>query len=427
MSSCCNSSLLFFIISWLLRIQKSTSFLLSLDHYRNNNQLSLLSCSFTQHQHIRISSLDKKRDGRSKNKRHGHTKLNLRNFDLPEALIFYGLDTVVDNILASSDSTIAININNNKPSVRPGVLRLMKESEEIKTPIIILSEHYTMDEISSILHDADETFQTLNEKNSLHYRSSLEEFIVDYNKIFQNNGDGNMENDNDEEFYDYAPTFQGKGIGHAPSPAALMDAIHTIWIEPRGFGGSAGFGTKYADAIRNPLPQHCVVFVSSSSDEHTRDRKQFADNYSGSGSGSGSNSSDGSYESISRDRAVASRTAGMRVMYIEDGRLGSCTAEDVSDGIVDSLGTEDDWSIVTMDCISTPGSFWLNMAQPRDENGNRVNAYEVIDRYTKLRTPARQNRGLKDEENVKEKENDPTDDVMDEDEIRKILEDLDSL
>ncbi len=412
-----NSSFLIVTVPWLLQIQISTSFL-SCDHYHNTSNDRIFFGYNKQQQQINNGpSLERKRDIRSKSKRRGKTKLKLRNFDLPEALIFYGLDTVVDNMLAYSSD------NNNKPNVRPGVLRLMKESDDIKTPIIILSDHYKMNEISSILHATDVRFQSLNEKNILHYRSSLEEFIVEeYNKIYQNNDNGEIENDNDDD-YEYPPTFQGKGIGHAPSPAALMDAVNTIWIEPRGFGGSAGFGTKYADAIRNPLPQHCVVFVSSSSDEYARESKTFADDDIGSISSDGSSGSSGS---ISRDRAIASRTAGMRVMYIEDGRLGSCTAEDVSDGIVDSLGDENDWSIVTMDCISTPGSFWLNMAQPRDSNGNRVNAYEVIDYYTKLRTPlVRQNKGIKDEESVKEKEND--DEVMDEDEIRKILADLDSL
>ena len=35
-----------------------------------------------------------------------------------------------------------------------------------------------------------------------------------------------------------------------------------------------------------------------------------------------------------------------------------CTAEDVADGFIESLGTEEDWEMVTLDDISSPGSFW---------------------------------------------------------------------
>ena len=37
-----------------------------------------------------------------------------------------------------------------------------------------------------------------------------------------------------------------------------------------------------------------------------------------------------------------------------------------------------------MDDISTPGSFWLNMAQPKNENGDRVNAFDVVEYYIKF-------------------------------------------
>ena len=48
------------------------------------------------------------------------------------------------------------------------------------------------------------------------------------------------DNDGDK---DYA---QKLGKGYNPSPAALLDAISSILISPRGFGGSSGFGTKHA-------------------------------------------------------------------------------------------------------------------------------------------------------------------------------------
>ena len=373
------------------------------------------------------------------------TRLYLRNFDLPEALIFYGIDTILntnnyESCTTSSTSTITnanelleslTNNNNNdddgstkqKLELRPGVLRLMKESQEINTPMIILSEHLTMEQIQNLLDDGcnNNALMDLIKDDILHIRSSLEEYKVDYTKLQYENGSDGNDNDNDDNDqleYEYPSTFIGEGFGHAPSPAALIDAIHSIFINPRGFGGSSGFGVKYADAVRNPLPQHCVVFVSKSSD----------DNPLRSGSGSHSDTSG----SVSRDRCVASKLAGMRVMYLEDGCLGSCTAEDVSDGIIDTLGTENDWEMVTMDDISTPGSFWLNMAQPRDENGDRVNSFDAAASYRKARMESKKSAEPNDSGNTTPQsdisiENSNDNDELDEDEIQRILADLNPL
>ncbi len=381
--------------------------------------------------------------------RQRQTKLLLRNFDLPETLIFYGLDTILDTknyqicdyddddgdstdifsnggeeskTKADSQLLVETFINSKqKLEVRPGVLRLMKESQEINTPMIVLSEHLAMEQIQSMIALTDECkeFEGLLNDNILHFRSSLEEYKVDYTKL----QDEREKDDDDAEYddleYEYPSTFLGQGIGYAPSPATLMDAIHSIFIEPRGFGGSSGFGVKYADAVRNPLPQHCVVFVSKSSDGNPISRRSNCDDLFGSSSHE---------RSVSRDRCIASRTAGMRVMYLEDGCLGSCTAEDVSDGIIDTLGTENDWEMVTMDDISTPGSFWLNMAQPKDESGNRVNAFDVVDYYRKLRTKSEDDvetdvQSSQDSNHAMQMEAEE----LDEDEIQKILADLDPL
>ena len=423
-SSCPIQSLCILFFAQLLLIHPSVSFLPqlptvqyshNLNSYPTSTSSSLLSPSST------TSPICTKRK---------RTRCKLRNFDLPEALIFYGMDTIIDRNNDSDNDDI-------KPTVQPGVVRLVKESKEVKTPIIVLSEHHTMEEISTILDSAacesDDTdnmfFSNLhNEDHILHYRSSLEEYVVDpmkrtmnfHSSQQENDKEGDDDEEEEDDEYEYPPTFLGKGIGHAPSPASLMDAIHTVWIEPRGFGGSSGFGTKYADAVRNPLPQHCVVFVSKSSDDHNHDKIRNASinkdtlntKYDGSGS-------------ISRDRSLACRMSGVRVMYIE-GIGGSCTAEDVSDGIVESLGTIDDWSMVTMDDISTPGSFWLNMAQPKDEYGDFVNAYDVVEHYENLRTKDDNddcsNVAVGDDNDL-----DMVSEEMDEDEIQSILADLDSL
>jgi hypothetical protein len=42
--------------------------------------------------------------------------------------------------------------------------------------------------------------------------------------------------------------------------------------------------------------------------------------------------------------------------------------------------------MVTIDDISTPGSFWLNMMQPKDESGYTVQTETVIKEYVERRS-----------------------------------------
>jgi len=112
----------------------------------------------------------------------------LRNFDLPEAVIFYGRECVFDG-----------------EKWKTGVRRLVQEAEDVGTASILISESCTVSELKDLCKD-----------DSFKLCSSLEE------------------------------GGEGKGLGYAPSPAALLDAIASVEIQPRGFGGSSGFGTKQA-------------------------------------------------------------------------------------------------------------------------------------------------------------------------------------
>ena len=71
-----------------------------------------------------------------------------------------------------------------------------------------------------------------------------------------------------------------------PNPRDLWEAIHSISIQPKGFGGSSGFGRKGADPERSPSPAHCVVLCDTV------------------------------------DRCRAARFAGMRVLCLTDNELG---------------------------------------------------------------------------------------------------------
>jgi len=107
----------------------------------------------------------------------------LRNFDLPEALIFYGIDTVLKlepcippttinesenisstNTLGTESKSKSIISSEYSYEIKPGVLRLIKESKDIGTPVIVLSEHLTMDEIANILGSVDEVFFDLSSR-----------------------------------------------------------------------------------------------------------------------------------------------------------------------------------------------------------------------------------------------------------------------
>ncbi|CAJ1962040.1 unnamed protein product [Cylindrotheca closterium] len=115
-----------------------------------------------------------------------------------------------------------------------------------------------------------------------------------------------------------------------PNPRDLWTAIHSTQVQPKGFGGSSGFGRKAADPERSPLPKHCVVLCHT---EH---------------------------------QCRAARFAGMRVLCLTD--------NDLADGIM----LDDCWESICMDDIATPGSFWLNPPHPKDDEGNAIDIDQVM-------------------------------------------------
>lgn len=121
-----------------------------------------------------------------------------------------------------------------------------------------------------------------------------------------------------------SPTFE------APNPKDLWEAIQSIVIQPRPFGGSAGFGRKLPDPERHPMPARTVVFC----------------------------------ETVEQTRAA--RSCGMRVMCFRD--------NDLADAIVDAFD-------FYLDDIATPGSFWLNPPHPRDDEGNTVYVEDLINEF----------------------------------------------
>ena len=292
--------------------------------------------------------------------RNRRTSLKLRNFDLPECIIFYGTNSI-----------------QSKNKVKDGVIRLLTEVQSdigINTncAIILLSETNSTLELKSILSSDVTSFLS---SGLLTIRSSQELLGSDYDKNTT------------------------LGLGYSPSPSALLDSILSVEIQPYGFGGSSGFGTKFADPPRSPLPKHCVVFVD----------------------GNGENR-DNSKDTQCRDRISAARQAGMRVIYIEgsDPSVTSPEIENLADAIVPTLGNDDDWDIITLDSISTPGSYWLNPPNSRDDHGDRIYVDDVIYVYEQQRL--NKDFAVDNNDNVES-----VDVEEDEDYLNSILADIDPL
>lgn len=148
-----------------------------------------------------------------------------------------------------------------------------------------------------------------------------------------------------------------------PNPRVLYETVQSLMIQPRGFGGSSGFGRKSADPERPPEFQHVVVFCNNV------------------------------------EACRAARYVGARVVCQTD--------NDLADAIVDT------WDELCIDDVATPGSYWLNPPHPKDDDGNRVDVYEIMEYYESNSTSE-----------LKETTATPT---MNDDEMAQILADLDSI
>ena len=295
----------------------------------------------------------------------------VRNIDMVEALIFYGTASIfVDN--PSGDST-------NQAATRflPGVDNLIEECKRDETAVfVILDDDDHGKDASRKCEDDD--------KNIIVFKTAT---------------------------------------SPPPNPLDLWEAIHSIDIQPKGFGGSSGFGRKAADPERSPSPAHCVVLCDTV------------------------------------DRCRAARFAGMRVLCLTDNELGKFIVMVLSsvrierkskvsrkrrtsilpypthnrelfrfppaDGVM-NFGTESGetsdleshWESINMDDIAMPGSFWLNPPFPRDDEGNGVDVGSLIEEYEKIENPS----STTDEES-----SDSNDSDDDDSRLAAILMDMDSL
>jgi len=332
------------------------------------------------------------------------TKLHMvRNIDLPEAIVFYGVESMMENH-SSDESSFAL---------RPGIIRLLNECRDVGTSSLLLSEFNDDTEESlyalfqtAYRSDSDNGGEgphvlTKSDDPVLSFRCLSSEF-----KIPPTSPEGEA---GTSDTYEVDPVddeslelYNLQTSGRSPSPAFLLDALRSVHIDPKGFGGSSGFGRgQWIDPRRSPMTARTVVFIAG-------DRV--------------STSKDSTLPRV-KDRCGAARAAGCRVIYLEnlEGDMQDDTQTmSLCDAVVDSYGNDNlrDLQPISLDAISTPGDYWLNPPSQRDEFGNSVSIDELVEWY---RTERESGEASADTDHIKAEEE------MSEDEMAKILADLDGI
>jgi len=414
---------------------------------------SSLSCCFGFHQSSITASTSKR--ARSNNHSsihhphdHRHRSSTLlcmvRNVDLPEAIVFYGIESIME-------AHVATNANNKECSIqrllRPGVKRLLEECNEVGTASLLLSEDNINDDdynnrLVSIFREAyNNDDDTVHCSNTIHVRCLNHTFLT--HTLLANNeaGYNNHSDDNDDEsliFYNL------QANGRSPSPAFLLDSLNSVQINPRGFGGHSGFGRgQWTEPRRCPLPARTVVFIagdwSSSTPpppqeegEETKRERIVKTKRS----------------TLSRDRCSAARAAGCRIIYLEQQQqqqqqpsLDDPTTNSqqhlvmihddestmsLCDAVIDTYGNDNIRELlqpISLDAISTPGNYWLNPPTPRDDFGNSVSVDDLVNKYHSERLV--HHRASCESLQEDERDENVNEGIMSEQEIDSILADLD--
>jgi hypothetical protein len=347
------------------------------------------------------------------------TKLQMvRNIDLPEAIVFYGVESMMEHNSGDHESSLIL---------RPGVARLLNECLDVGTAALLLSEDPSSDESSTRqlfqrALDSSSSDSTAGSKiqkiiggddQVLHFRTLNSHFVCPPTS----DSDDESSSDTSDEFDESIEFYNLQSNGRSPSPAFLLDSLRSVHIDPRGFGGSSGFGRgQWVEPRRSPMTARTVVFIA------------------GDWVSNNSNEIEEGEKSTVKDRCAASRAAGCRVIYLEhlssDQNLPVSIEDDTDamslcDAVIDSFGNDNarDIQPISLDAISTPGDYWLNPPNPRDDVGNAVAVDEIVEYF---RTEREMEDILSDSGCVVVG-NDDADDKMSEDEMAAILADLDVL
>lgn len=212
--------------------------------------------------------------------------------------------------------------------VRPGLAELVQECREVETRVIILLQDTTTNADNQ--HDKEEENRIIS--------SLLRAKHKNHNK----NGDTPPITVVRAPEPSIVNTLADNDL---INPAPLLDALWGVRVQERAFGGSSGFGRKAVDpSWRIPLAARCVVLTWT----------------------------------LAQTRVA--RACGMRVLQVNnavDDRLADYAL--LPGQVALEFGVDD---------IATPGSFWLNPPHPRDDDGNKVDPYELVERYHSAATIA---------------------------------------
>ena len=233
----------------------------------------------------------------------------IRNIDLPEAVILYGVNIVVptlfdnkkeERVTRQVGDTSWDSVNDMQVvQARRGLESFLEECHSVKAAVVVILESNR--ESNDVA--ATSMQQSKNQKSLL--ETVFRKDIANPCHVFVQT---------------VAP----------PNPSDLISIVNSMYIQPRPYGGSATIGySRAADPERLLDPKHCVVFTTTI------------------------------------DQTRVARALGMRVVSINPD-------DDLADAVLMDYDDENISINVGVDDIATPGSFWLNPPHPRDDVGNRV-------------------------------------------------------
>jgi hypothetical protein len=239
----------------------------------------------------------------------------IRNIDLPDAVIFYGTETIIPSYVADESDEDAIQrfrsamMNNDDETdttviqARTGLTRFIEECHTVRTAVIVL------------LNQDDETDDTTD-----HFGIE-QQYVKGTNRYIL---DAILRDDISRPCHVFTQTVT------PPNPSDVLST----------------------DSPRLIVPQHCVVFTTT----------------------------------LPQTRIA--RAVGMRVISMNrNDPLADGVLMDYGDDADEDDDDDDSNKYVSInlsvDCIATPGSYWLNPPHPRDDNGNQItNPYDIMNEAT---------------------------------------------
>ncbi|KAL3803548.1 hypothetical protein HJC23_014096 [Cyclotella cryptica] len=243
----------------------------------------------------------------------------VRNVDLPEALVFYGLESVFDpptDVTDEHDNSVNVGTECTA-RLRSGVARILDECQEVGTAALILSESNGLDERELKDHFVEawaNSFQDSARQERLQKLMEGSAPVVSF-RCINNDFTYTASDVNDGEGLESSETlfYNLLSTGRSPSPAFLLDSLQSIRIDPRGFGGSSGFARgQWIEPRRSPMTARTVVFVCGDWNKDVQNcnvmkKMPWLSNSDANGE-----------ENISsvRDRCAAVRAAGCRIIYL---------------------------------------------------------------------------------------------------------------